>query len=129
RRTRGTLVKFGIYLSTLLVATSVPAATMAATACENLAAVKLKHATVTVAQSIGAGSFTLPGVTDTMKAKTEFCRVALTLKPSADSDIKVEVWLPSSEWNAKFQGIGNGGFGGSIDYQSLLDAVSKGYAS
>jgi hypothetical protein len=28
-----------------------------------------------------------------------FCRVAATLKPSGDSDIKIEVWLPLSGWN------------------------------
>ena len=31
-----------------------------------------------------------------------FCRVAATLTPSRDSDIKVEVWLPSAGWNGVF---------------------------
>jgi hypothetical protein len=53
----------------------------------------------------------------------------MTMKPSADSDIKVEVWLPSSGWNSKFQGVGNGGFAGAIDYPALSDAVSRGYAT
>jgi Tannase and feruloyl esterase len=31
------------------------------------------------------------------------------LKPSVDSDIKFEVWLPpESVWNGKYQGVGNG---------------------
>ena len=41
-----------------------------------------------------------------------FCRVAATLTPTSDSDIKVEVWLPASGWNGKFQAVGNGGWAG-----------------
>ena len=43
-----------------------------------------------------------------------FCRVAVTSKPTADSDIKIEVWLPASGWNGKFQAVGNGGWAGTI---------------
>ena len=64
-----------------------------------------------------------------MKPAVDFCRVALTLKPSSDSDIQVEVWLPAAGWNGKFQGAGNGGFAGAIDYPALSLAVSKGYAA
>jgi feruloyl esterase len=57
-----------------------------------------------------------------------FCRVAATLKPSSDSNIRIEVWLPLSGWNGKFWGEGNGGFGGSISYQGFVNAVQRGYA-
>jgi hypothetical protein len=31
------------------------------------------------------------------------CRVSITLRPSADSEIKSEVWLPpAAAWNGKF---------------------------
>jgi hypothetical protein len=39
----------------------------------------------------------------------EFCRVQATLTPTADSDIKVEVWLPLTAWNGRLQAVGNGG--------------------
>jgi hypothetical protein len=123
------MAAFRLALSVCVIVTSIPAAALATTACEGLSSLRLKRAAVTVAQLVPAGSFTLPGASSPMKTATEFCRVALTLKPSADSDIKVEVWLPSSGWNAKLQGLGNGGFGGAIDYQSLSEAVSKGYAA
>jgi len=43
------------------------------------------------------------------------CRVQLDLKPSSDSMIKMELWLPPvDKWNGKFMGVGNGGFAGSI---------------
>ena len=39
------------------------------------------------------------------------CRVAATLKPSSDSDIKMELWLPLENWNGTFEMVGNGGMG------------------
>src|SRR5262252_3181522 len=45
----------------------------------------------------------------------DFCRVVAVLKPSSDSNINVEVWLPvADKWNGKFQAEGNGGWAGSI---------------
>jgi feruloyl esterase len=58
-----------------------------------------------------------------------FCRVAATLTPSSDSDIKVEVWLPAAGWNGKFQAVGNGGWAGSISYPALAQALAAGYAT
>jgi feruloyl esterase len=50
------------------------------------------------------------------------------MTPSTDSDIRFEVWLPAAGWNGKFQGVGNGGFAGTISYAGLADAVTHGYA-
>ena len=63
-----------------------------------------------------------------------FCRVAATLRPTADSDIAVEVWLPLSGWNGKFHVTGgalgpNGAVGGSINYPPMLSALRAGYAT
>jgi feruloyl esterase len=57
-----------------------------------------------------------------------FCRVAATLRPSSDSDIKIEVWMPAAGWNGKFEGLGNGGWAGSIAVQSVAVAMGRGYA-
>ena len=60
---------------------------------------------------------------------TPFCRVQGVIKPSADSDIRFEVWLPTeSAWNGKYQGVGNGGFAGSLLYISMARALEGGYA-
>ena len=40
-----------------------------------------------------------------------FCRVQAVAKPSADSHINIEVWLPLADWNGRFGHAGNGGFG------------------
>jgi feruloyl esterase len=58
-----------------------------------------------------------------------FCRVAATLTPSSDSDIAIEVWMPASSWNRRFEGVGNGGLAGAIPYSALAPGVSLGYAT
>ena len=55
--------------------------------------------------------------------------MAATLKPTSDSDIKIEVWLPASGWNGKFQAVGNGGFSGAIAYPAMARALARGYAA
>jgi Tannase and feruloyl esterase len=59
------------------------------------------------------------------------CRVLLDLKPSSDSLIKMELWLPSQNWNGKFMAVGNGGFAGSIQGRTgdMPAALRLGYAT
>jgi len=102
--------------------------------CESLASLSLPHTTITSAQNIAAGGFRLPGTArgnggpDFSKLPA-FCRVAATLAPSSDSDIKVEVWLPASGWNDKLQVVGNGGWAGAISYPALSAALQRGYVT
>jgi feruloyl esterase len=107
----------------------------AGASCESLAAFSVSNVTVTSATTVAPGAFMPPGgagrgnAAQQYAALPSFCRVSATLKPSSDSDIKIEVWLPSSGWNGKFQGVGNGGWAGTISYPALAAAVAKGYAS
>jgi len=60
------------------------------------------------------------------------CRVQLVLKPSSDSLINMELWLPPADkWNGKFMGVGNGGFAGSIQglTNEMPQALRLGYAT
>ncbi len=58
-----------------------------------------------------------------------FCRVAATIKPSTDSDIKIEIWLPASGWNNKFEADGNGGLD-RVDHSEYSGGGSAlGYAT
>src|SRR4030095_6026940 len=59
------------------------------------------------------------------------CQVRLDLKPSSDSLIKMELWLPTQNWNGKFMGVGNGLFAGSIQGLSneMPQALRLGYAT
>jgi feruloyl esterase len=59
------------------------------------------------------------------------CRVQVVLKPTSDSLINMEMWLPSQNWNGKFMGVGNGGFAGSIQGRTgdMPTALRLGYAT
>ena len=62
------------------------------------------------------------------KTLPAFCRVSAIARPTSDSVIKIEVWLPAAGWNGRLLGLGNGGFAGLIDFENLAMALSKGYA-
>jgi feruloyl esterase len=89
--------------------------------CERLASLTLPNATITLACAVDAGT--------AFRNLPTFCRVAATLKPSSDSDVKIEVWMPASGWNGKFRGVGSGGWAGSISYPALAAALAAGYAT
>jgi Tannase and feruloyl esterase len=98
--------------------------------CEELATLKLPNTTITMAQSVSTGAFTpSSGSAAPYKDLPAFCRIAGVISPTTDSEIKFEVWMPAANWNGKFQGIGNGGFAGSISYDGLAGALARGYAS
>jgi hypothetical protein len=105
-------------------------------ACERLASLNLPHAAVTMATEVSAGAFNgppspFPGEDDSAfyKKLPAFCRVVVHSHPSDDSDIPIEVWMPLTGWNGKLQGVGNGGFAGSIGYSDLGAAMAKSYAA
>jgi feruloyl esterase len=58
----------------------------------------------------------------------EFCRVRATMKPSTVSAIRVEIWLPAHDWNGKFLGVGNFGWGGTLPYANMQAGLERGYA-
>jgi hypothetical protein len=109
---------------------------MAEDGCERLMAATVPGAKVILAATVAPGAFAGPGqnsgsrdLTAPFKTVPAFCRVVAEARPSADSDIRIEVWLPLSGWNGKLQGVGNGGFAGSIYYEALGGALAKGYAA
>jgi tannase/feruloyl esterase len=99
--------------------------------CEALSGLTLPGVIINLAESVQAGAFNAPVQLngDAVRALPAFCRVAATLKPTSDSDIKIEVWLPASDWNGRFQAVGNGAFNGSIGYTALMAAIRRGYAA
>ena len=112
-----------------------PTAVVTAATCESIAALALPTAKITTAQQVAPGAFTLPGASGpaapapVFARLPAFCRVTATLTPSTDSDIKIEVWLPASGWNGKFQAVGNVGWNGNIPYPAMANAVLAGYAA
>lgn len=104
--------------------------------CAELASLALAHTEITAAEAVAAGGFTVPGqgfgaaATNEALAKLPaFCRVAAVSRPTGDSEIGIEVWLPATGWNGKLQSVGNGGWAGSISYSALASAVAAGFAA
>jgi hypothetical protein len=106
--------------------------------CASLSSLGLPNTKVTTARLVPAGEFEppkspfgrAPGVPPaSFKGMPEFCRIAATLTPTSDSDIKVEIWMPTPDnWNGKLVGIGNGVWAGSISYTQMEGPLSRGYA-
>src|SRR5271165_2720386 len=99
----------------------------AAATCASLAGLVLPDTTITAAQSIAAGTYTAPDG-EVFTDLPAFCRIAATLTPTSDSDIKIEVWMPYSGWNGRYMGTGNGNIGGLIVYGSLASFLALSYA-
>jgi feruloyl esterase len=88
----------------------------AETACADLTKVSLPHATVTKAVSEAVGD-------------KQVCKISVTSKPTADSDIRLALWIPEgAAWNGKFVQLGNGGFAGAIPTIQFNGPVRAGYA-
>src|SRR5438874_13236509 len=129
--------------------------------CESLSTLQLPNTTITMAQTVAAGSFVAPArggpsagsgqaAGQPLTDLPAFCRVQATLRPSIDSDIRMELWLPASAesfggqargdlstvaaggggWNGKLKGTGNGGLGGgtAVGAGALANGVRRGYA-
>ena len=125
---RGCLVLFAISLT--------PSVARAAS-CESVAPGEMPNGSVTRAVTVEAGAFTPPagrtggppGGGNPFARLGAFCRVAATLKPAPQSDIRAEVWMPASGWNGKLQVVGNGGFAGTLSYPAMATALAAGYAA
>src|SRR5579884_3959616 len=102
-----------------------------AATCDNLGSLSLPNTTISLAREVAPGEFRLPdGASAQLFTNLPaFCRVAATLKPTTDSDIKIEVWMPLSGWNNKLVAVGNGGWSGAINYASMSQMLSHGYAT
>jgi hypothetical protein len=125
------------YLRMLAAVAFATTAFVAATAakadsCSNLA--KTFHrpnTTITMAQTVPAGTFVSPDLTGwpsaTLPNLPQFCRVAGVLTPTSDSHILFEVWLPESGWNSKYLQVGCGGYCGAVQYSSMAEPLRRGY--
>jgi feruloyl esterase len=114
----------------ILIATGAArsAAFGAGEACSDLVSLTLPGTTVTLAAQVEGDSLPAAGPPGAASLPV-VCRVAATLRPTTDSDIKIEVWMPATTWNGKFQAVGNGGWSGAIAYGAMRDAIRRGYAT
>src|ERR1700754_2511616 len=125
-RYRHYLVGAGMSLFAGVAICSTPAM---ATPCTNLQSMALEQTTITSAVDNTSGTFVVPGSSQTFTGLPSFCRVTATLSPASDSSIRIEVWLPETNWNGRFLGTGGGGFQGVITYNELALGIQAGFAS
>jgi len=116
--------------------------------CEQLKSLSLPGTTFTAVEVVPAGPYVAPagagrGAGGNVPQATgrggrggpapqilpAHCRVAATLKPSSDSEIKMELWMPVESWNGRFQMVGNGGWAGIISFPQMGAALRDGYAT
>ena len=136
------MLSLGIALLSAAAAAAAPATT-----CESLQSLSTPQVAIT-AVSTAAGPFVAPGAAPAATPAPAaggagraggapaapplpaHCRVKLVLKPTADSKINAELWLPGENWNGRFMAVGNGGFGGSIQgFGEMQTALRLGYAT
>ncbi len=104
-----------VLLWMFIVSARITVPVAAAGSCDGLLSLKLQGGTITSAK--------------VEPASPTSCRVAATLKPSPDSDIKMELWMPVANWNGKYQAVGNGAFNGNINVRAMTSALERGYAT
>lgn len=60
----------------------------------------------------------------------EYCEVDLTVThPPTGDAVHIEVWLPTTTWNGRFQGTGGGAWSGGFFANNLGPAIKLGYAA
>ncbi len=106
--------------------------------CEGLKNLPLPDTTIFSSQIVPAGGFSAPAGAGGMRQGPgtpsasdlpSFCRVTGRVSP----EVGFEVWLPPAAgdrpWNGKFNGVGNGGLAGFINYGAMIQALGRGYAT
>jgi feruloyl esterase len=102
-------------------------------ACAKLKTLKLPDTTITQAQMIASGDFKFripsPGSPEQTVKLPAHCRITGSIRPTNDSDIRFEVWLPAASWNHRYEQVGNGGLAGVINRFAMVVALGRGMAT
>lgn len=113
-------------LALTLAAVTATATANAATDCAGLVGVKPEASTI-VSASLVSGPSTIGGA----RVGVPICRVEGIARPSADSEIRFEVWLPASadKWTGRMKVDGTGGYAGAVPYGLLAQDVGDGFVA
>lgn len=119
-----------VALTFLLTVTGPPG--FARQSCEELRELQVPKVEIISATLVEAGSFaaSAPTVAGTAAVSlAAHCEVKAVARPTGDSEIGIEVWLPAEDWNGKYEQLGNGGWAGAIHHPPLAGALRRGYAA
>jgi feruloyl esterase len=155
----GVNLKRAVILGVLAVLAQSPSVRAEADSCAGLAKLKLPQGEIVSSAILEKGAFTpppnpftppppQPGTAPaapsspppemlarqareaaTYKTLPSFCRVQAALRPTADSLINVEIWMPAESWNGRLEEVGNGAFGSNIQFSEMAQGLAKGYAT
>jgi len=92
--------------------------------CAQLGSLVLPATSISLVELVAENSFIAPGA-DSVMQLPEFCRIVAATSPA----VNFEVWLPASNWNGKYQSVGNGGMAGTISFGAMATALRRGYAT
>jgi len=121
---QGTRGSIGLALA--LGLTAVSGVSQAAVDCTGLAAVTSEASTMTSATVV-----TPPATINGVAVTVPMCRVQGTARPTSDSEIKFEVWLPATAaaWTGRMKVNGTGGYAGATPYARLGQDIGDGFVT
>ncbi len=96
--------------------------------CSSLRSLALENTVITTAEQVDTDTLA-PPYGSSLASLPVFCRIAGVIRPTRDSEIHFEVWMPASGWNGRFLGVGNGGFAGTINYEQMGSSLRHGFAT
>ncbi|MBK4734418.1 tannase/feruloyl esterase family alpha/beta hydrolase [Noviherbaspirillum pedocola] len=101
----------------------------AATPCDGMTAIAIDGARVAWSIAVPGPAFTAPDG-NTYADVPAFCRVGVTATPTPDSLINIELWMPSASWNGRFEGVGNGGYAGTValGVPAMIAGLKQGFS-
>ena len=108
------------------------AQTLKVNACSRLQSAAIPDVTVAAAELVPRGRYTLPDASNEGTAAIdlpEYCRVTAMAKPTPDSAIEIEVWIPTIDWNGKLLGTGNVNFCGGVNSLQMALGLREHYAT
>lgn len=101
----------------------------AAVDCTTLASARWPDTEIESAEQIPAGTFQPPGSATAFTHLPSFCRVVAVTHPVPDSRIRMEIWLPTTTWNGKYEQVGTHSWGGTIYWNKMVLPLRRGYAT
>lgn len=104
--------------------------TAAAISCESVRGLQLPNVDITATQAVAAGTYQPAGSTTAFADLPAFCRVTANLTPVSGSKIGMELWLPTTAWNGRYQQLGQNGWGTAFSsyWSSMAPQLRSGYA-
>jgi len=115
-------------LAALVIAA--PARAGTPTSCESLTSFSFPNTTINSATSVPGGPYVAPDVWHLAFTNLPpSCQVSATIKSTSDSNINVQVWMPTQRYNGRYLGTGNGGYAGGFFQSELAAGINNGFAT